>query len=163
MSWGGESAASGLYGFAEDGSPKEISGNKNELCVFGGEAPLFTGEVLVTPSGNIENPRLCVFRSEYDNGNSGTTKTINWNEGQKQKVILTGDVTFTFINPPSNCNLLLKATQDGTGTRATTWPSNVKWPGGLGDLAAATGNQVDICSFYFDGTRYYGVASLDFF
>ncbi len=163
MTWAGESAQSGVYIFTEDGSPEVIFGNISEILIFSDTKPVFTGEVLVTPSGNLENSRLCVFRSEFDNGDSGTSITINWNEGQKQKVTLTGAVTFTFVDPPSTCNLLLKAVQDNTGGRATTWPSNVKFPGGLGDLVAATGDQTDIVSFYFDGADYHSVASLDFF
>ncbi len=163
MTWAGESSSSGIYVFTEDGSPEIISGNIGEILIYSNTKPGFTGEVLITDSGNIENPRMCVFRNEFDNGDSSTSLVINWNEGQKQKVTLTDAVTFTFVDPPGVCNLLLKAVQDSAGSRATTWPSNVKWPLGVGDLAAATGDQTDILSFYFDGNDYYGVSSLDFF
>ena len=39
---------------------------------------------------NIENT---AWFDEFDNGNSGTTDTIDWNVGNKQKSTLTGNVT----------------------------------------------------------------------
>jgi hypothetical protein len=102
------------------------------------------------------------FASEYNNGNSGSTPTVNWNNGQKQRITLTAAATFTFTAPPGPGNLLLKIIQDATGGRAATWPATVKWPAGTAPTLTTDANAVDIVTFYYDGTNYYGVASLNF-
>jgi len=99
---------------------------------------------------------------EFDDGNSGTADTIDWNKGQKHKSTLTGNVTFTFINPADTCNIILRLVQDATGSRTVTWPASVKWPAGTAPTLTTTANSVDVVAFYFDGTNYLGVATLDF-
>jgi len=104
-----------------------------------------------------------VFGSEVDNGNSSTADTIDWTAGNKQKSTLTGNVTFTFSPEPSGpCNLILKLIQDATGSRTVTWPADVKWPGGTAPTLTTTASAIDIVSFYYDGTDFYGQAALAF-
>ena len=92
----------------------------------------------------------------------GTT-TIDWKLGNKFKFTFGAqNDTFTFTAPTNPCNLLLVLVQDGTGSRTATWPATVKWPGGTAPTLSTAGGSVDIISFYWDGTNYHGVASLDF-
>jgi len=112
--------------------------------------------------GNIKVGETAYFESEYDNGNSGTADTIDWRIANKQKSTLTGNVTFTFIAPGGPCNLVLKLVQDGTGSRRVTWPATVKWAIGIKPTLTTTPNAIDIVSFYYDGTNYYGLASFNF-
>ena len=86
---------------------------------------------------------------------------------------LTGNVTYTFSNPPStqaqsSANLAfgftLKIKQDGTGNRSITWPASVDWVGGAAPTLTGTANSVDVFTFFTTdaGTTYYGfVAGLD--
>ena len=103
-----------------------------------------------------------VFISEYDNGNigdSGVSTTIDWNNGNKQKATLTDDETLTFTAPTTGvANFTLKAVNFGAFT--PTWPGTVFWSGGTEPTWTASGT--DIISFYWDGTSYYGAATLDF-
>jgi len=105
-----------------------------------------------------------VYNSEYNNGNSGTALTVNWNNGNKQKTTLTGNCTLTFTAPTNGVtNLALKLVQDGTGSRTVTWPGTVVWPGGTAPTLTTTATTgKDITSCYWDGTNYYCTASLDF-
>jgi len=92
----------------------------------------------------------------------GTT-TIDWKLGNKFKFTFGAfNEVFTFTAPTNPCNLLLVLVQDGTGSRTATWPATVKWPGGTAPTLSTGANAVDIISFYWDGTNYHGVASLDF-
>jgi len=102
------------------------------------------------------------FTSEVDNGNSGTSKTINWTNGNRQKIVLTGNCTFTFTAPSGPTNLLLKLTQDANGSRLITWPATVKWVGRQAPTLSTTAAYVDIVGLYFDGTNYYGTLSPNF-
>jgi len=99
---------------------------------------------------------------ETDNGDSGGADTINWGLSNKQKSTLTDDCTFTFTNPASKGNLLLKLVQDSSGSRLVTWPGNVKWPSGTAPTLSTGAYAIDIITFYFDNTSYYGNSSLDF-
>ncbi|WP_440233632.1 hypothetical protein, partial [Escherichia coli] len=62
------------------------------------------------------------FYAEYDNGNSGTAKTVTLTNGQKQKMALTGNVTITV--DATGCapgSYQLRLIQDATGSRTVTW------------------------------------------
>jgi len=121
---------------------------------------LFGGDVAVSGSLNIHNS--VTFHEEWDNGNSGATATILWLT-QKQKITLTSaTVTLTFTAPVGVGNFLLKVVQDGSGSRTVTWPAAVLWPGGSAPTLSTAASSVDIVSFYYDGSNYYGVASLAF-
>ncbi len=99
---------------------------------------------------------------EVAHGAIGTTETIDWTAGQKHSVTLDENTTLTFTAPAGPCNLLLKFLQDGTGTNTVTFPT-VRWPNGGGAPTISAGaNDVDIVSFYYDGTSYFGVVSQDF-
>lgn len=95
-----------------------------------------------------------------DNGNSGTSDTIDWTLGNKQKSTLTGNCTFTFTAPGGPCNLILECINDGT-VRTITWPASVKWSGGTGPTFTGTSGRSDIISFYYNGTVYYGTYTLN--
>ena len=92
----------------------------------------------------------------------GTT-TIDWKLGNKFKFTFGAqNDTFTFTAPTNPCNILLMLIQDGTGSRLATWPGTVKWAGGTAPTLTTGAGTIDICSFYYDGTNYFGVASLAF-
>lgn len=107
------------------------------------------------------------WSSELDLGNSGTTKTIKWSYGNKQKITLDNNCTFTFDDPENGVpgttyvngivvgDYQLKIIQDATGSRTITWPSGIKWVGGSAPTLSTGANAVDIIEFYFDGTDYW--------
>lgn len=115
-----------------------------------------SGEVLVASQPII---------LEYNAGNSGTTLTIDWNNGDVQRVAMTGNCTFTFSNPIAGRSYTLVLTQDGTGSRTATWPATVQWAGGAAPTlttTATTGR--DVLTFVYSGglTKYLGVSALNF-
>jgi len=143
---------------------------KNKTLV----SPAISNATITTPtisSPSVSNPTFTTsvgfgaktaYFTETDNGNSGTSDTIDWGLSNKQKSTLTGSCTFTFTAPPGPCSLILKLVQDGTGSRTVTWPASVKWPAGTAPTLTTTANKVDIITFYYDGTTYFGNSSLNF-
>lgn len=118
-----------------------------------------TGRTGPTGATGPESPTIPVI----DDGNSGTAKTINWTTGISHKVTLTGNCAFTFTAPPGACWLQLRLTQDATGSRLATWPASVKWAGGVAPILTTTPTTgIDIVTFWYDGTTYYGIATLGF-
>lgn len=102
------------------------------------------------------------FDAEVDNSDSGAADTIDWGVGNKQKSTLTDNCTFTFTAPDGQCNLILRLIQDATGSRTVTWPGTVKWPSGTAPTLSTGANAIDIIALYWNGTSYFGVASLNF-
>jgi len=88
----------------------------------------------------------------YNAGNSGTALDINWNNGPVQKVTLTGNCTFTFLNPQSGSSYTLILVQDGTGTRSVTLTG---WDFGSNTPTFDTGaGKKNVVSCLYDGTEY---------
>ena len=96
----------------------------------------------------------------YDAGNSGTSKTIDWNNGDQQKVTLTGNVTFTFTNVVAGRNYVLYLVQDATGSRFPTFPATVRTSSGLAFSGSAFqngANRLNIAGFFsYTTTRLVG-------
>ena len=87
-------------------------------------------------------------------GSGGSTKTVDWNEGNVQSVTLSANLTFTFSNPVTGAGYVLKITQDST-PRTITWPATVKWAGGAAPTLTATSGGIDLVSLLWDGTNYF--------
>lgn len=93
----------------------------------------------------------------------GATGVIDWTVNQKQKVTITGtSITCNFTNPPGPCNLMLKVIQGDGSDVIGTWDSDIKWPSNTPPTLSTANGAIDIISFYFDGTNYFGVGSLNF-
>lgn len=100
--------------------------------------------------------KTAAFVSEFDNGSSGAAKTIDWNNGNKQKVTLTANTTLTFTDPlvaNSTAGLQLTVIQ-GSGPYTITWPGSVKSPDGATPTISAANGAEDIHGLYFNGTGY---------
>ncbi len=117
---------------------------------------------------------LCARENSYsktqgfaivDNGNSGTSKTIDWTAGNKQKMTLTGNCEVSFTDPASTASLILVLTQDATGSRTVTWSGmTVKWAGGVAPTLSTAASSIDIVTFLYDvgADVYYGSYSSAF-
>lgn len=116
--------------------------------------PKGTGKIQVDHDLNVVG--IITENAEVDNLNSGTSKTITWDAGNFHKITMTGNCTFTFTAPAGPTTLTLKMTQDGTGSRTATWPASVKWESGTAPTLSTAASAVDLISFYFDGSDYYG-------
>lgn len=117
-------------------------------------------------SNDITNIDVATNDAEHDMGNqAGASLTLNSNNGNFQKLTLTGNITSITMTAPlvGIGRFQFKFIQDGSGGRTVTgWPGTVLWPAGT-DPTFSTGiGDVDILSFYWDGTSWYGVFSGDF-
>jgi hypothetical protein len=128
-------------------------------------SPSFTGNVGIgttVPGSALQVSNTISFASEYSNGNSGTALTVNWNNGNRQKVTMSGNCTFTFTAPTSGvANVLLELDQNGTGGYTATWPSTVFWPGGSAPTLSTAANAIDIITCFYNRTDYYCTGSMN--
>lgn len=117
--------------------------------------------VTIDDDGRLKTVKTATF-TEHDNGAGGATPTVDWNNGQKQKVTLTANATMTFTPPAGAGNFVLRLVQGGTGSYTVTWPATVKWPGGSIPTLSTAVDAIDIVTGYWDGTNYYCQAGLAF-
>ena len=103
--------------------------------------------------------KRAVFVSEVDNGESGAAATVDWSQGNKQKIVLTDNCVMSFGKPFGACSMTLKVEQDNTGSRLVTWPPSVKWAGGTAPTLTTDAYAVDVFEFYHDGLNYYGITN----
>ena len=113
--------------------------------------------------------RAATFSTPGQSGTDGVS--IKWSIGNKYHLLLENSSTVAFaVNPSNPCNLLLKVQQGDGGSNEITWAvtsGTIYWAGG-GVLntnpptLTTDDDETDIITFYFDGTNYFGVASLAF-
>ena len=93
-------------------------------------------------------------------GNTGAAETFSAVTAGAHSATLDANSTFTFTALASGLQswLILRLTQDGTGSRTVTWPGSVVWPGGVAPTLSTAAAAVDILTFYSEdgGTTWYG-------
>ncbi len=94
-----------------------------------------------------------IDRSPYDYGNVTGTVVVDWNNGRIQKMTLAGNVTLQWANVAAGRKLILELIQDATGGRTVTFPTTVKWEGGVAPSLSTGANKIDIIGFWSDGTN----------
>lgn len=93
----------------------------------------------------------------------GTT-TVTWANGNHFDFTFGAfNETFTFTAPTKPGVYTMSLKQDSVGSRTATWPATVKWPAGTAPTLTTTATTgYDLIAFRYDGTNYYGVATLNF-
>ncbi len=118
------------------------------------------------PGSALQVNNTITFQSEYNIGSQAAGFTVNWNNGNKQKVTLKGGAAqgaVTFTAPSSGVtNLLLEVIQGGGGGNTVSWPGAVKWPSASVPALTTTSGRVDIVTCFYNGTDYYCTAALNF-
>jgi hypothetical protein len=153
------------------GTTNYASGIKSRLNaenVVSGSIPSafpFTGSAEITGSLTVDGNIVATgqfYSPTNAKGNSGAgTVTFNWNDGNIQTVILTGDPTFAFSNPQSGASYQIIIIQDGTGNRTINWPS-IHWVDKTVPGLTGTANSKDIVTLTYDGTNYNAVIAKNF-
>jgi len=99
----------------------------------------------------------------YNNGSTGGTVTIDWNNGNVQAITLTSSITsLTLNNPVAGGRYLVEIKQGTGGSFTVAWPSNVKWPGGTTPTLTTTAGQTDMITLYYNGTNYAAAPNLNY-
>jgi hypothetical protein len=112
--------------------------------------------------GAVDANAIAKFVGQYFSplvaaGSTGTTKTLDWNNGNEQYATMTGSCTFTFSNPvPGGRYVVLLNT--GAGSFTATWPSTVRWPGGSAPTLTTASGKLDLFTFVWNDTLslYFG-------
>jgi len=99
----------------------------------------------------------------YNNGNRGTSYTIDWNNGNIQKITLTANTTFSATNITDGTTYIFKVSQNASGSNTGTWTSSIfQFPNATPPTLSTGANAVDIFTFVAMDGVLYGVAQLNF-
>ena len=134
------------------------------------------GDIDIHPNGtgttdisNVEFTTYATYASEVVNVNTAgaINEGIDWRDGNKQKVTQTNDTNLNFTNDPDNpCSLILKVVQGAADSLITSWTTSssaeVYWAGETAPTLSTASGAIDIITFYFDGTDYYGACANNF-
>jgi hypothetical protein len=153
-------SSTGYYNNIFNGSGNTISGTTS-------------GATMLSCSGRIADAdnttyveNLRVFGQakygNYNNGNTASTYTINWDNGNIQKITLTGATSFSANSITDGTTYILKVQQDAVGGRTATWSSQFKWSNGTAPTLSVGANAVDIITFVAMDGVLYGVAQKNF-
>lgn len=89
-------------------------------------------------------------------GNSGATLTLDFDDGNVQRVNMTASCVFTFSNPAAGSMYVVEVLQAGAGSFLVTWPTTVKWDSGVTPTLSTAAGKKDVFTFLFNGTNYLG-------
>lgn len=110
--------------------------------------------------GDLDTNGKPIIHTLYDNGSSGTAKTIDWGNGNHQKISMTANCTYTFTAPAKPTVMSLRISY--TGAYDVTFPATVLWSGSTAPTLTKTTGRVDILTFVYDGTNYFGGYNLNY-
>lgn len=123
----------------------------------------FSGSV--TMGGELDTAENAIGGTLQQYTGITTTTDIDWSNGNYAEFTFgSGDETLTFTDPTSiGASIFsLKVVQDGIGSRAITWPSEVLWASGIAPTLSPPALSIDLMYFTYDGTNYLGTFYLDF-
>jgi hypothetical protein len=136
-----------------------VSGDVVEYIIYGATVASSnlakTGD---TMTGNLTvNADLIVTgykETHTDNGNTGTSQTIDISDSTLQTYTLTGNCTFTMPTADAgrSFTMFLKT---GAGSFTATF-TGAKFPSNTSPVITTDANRMDIITFYSDGTNWYG-------
>ena len=113
------------------------------------------GSLMSSPSiANVTLTTKFLAYGRYDNGNSGSSKTIDWSNGDRQKLTISAACTLAYSNAQTGQIITLEVVENGTGNFAITMPANTKYPGGITQAFTTTPSAINLVQVYYDGTNY---------
>lgn len=86
---------------------------------------------------------------------SVATTTFDWAYSNIHSITLTGVTTLSFANPVAGQALITRLGQDGTGSRTVTFPSTIKFTGGVTPTLTATASKTDVFGFLCTASGFY--------
>ena len=119
----------------------------------------------VTANTVVANKTI-TFVEEYNIGSVSSNFTWNLNNGQDQRVTITGaNLQITFTPPTIGVGHFTLRIIQGDGDDTIDWDNCIpepKWQnGGVNPTLSTTAGYVDILSVYWNGTSYYGTVGPD--
>lgn len=97
----------------------------------------------------------------FSNGNSGTSLSVNCDNGNVQSVTITGAVTIGLATPTHPCKFTLLIAQDGSG-HVYSLSASIVWPAGTAPTWSTTASAKDAATIIYDGSTFWGEGNTAF-
>lgn len=133
-----------------------ITVTSGSLTLTSGNATLTSGNLTLT-AGHLSLAAGQANCKYYNAGDSGSALTINWNNGNEQRVRLTASApTLTLSNPVAGAYYVLHLVQDATGSRLlpTFSPTLKVESNGTNPTLTTTASRKDKLLLFYNGTDY---------
>ncbi len=121
-----------------------------------------TGDTL---TGNLTVNADLIVRgykeTHTDNGNTGTSQTIDISSSTLQTYTLTGNCTFTMPTADAGRSFTVFI-KTGAGSFTATF-TGAKFPSNSSPVITTDANRMDIITFYSDGTNWYGSIQQEYY
>lgn len=137
----------------------EVNGNLDNTNIKANAGIVGTKIATTLDSKSLTNS---VWSGLFDNGSSGSAKTIDWENGDRQILELTANCTLTFSNPLSGQAVALILVQDVTGSRTISVPASVKWSNAEVPTLTTDPAGIDVLVLLYDGTNFLTQAAIGF-
>ena len=94
-------------------------------------------------------------------GDISGNKVIDLSLGLYIVGTITEATTFSFTNVPTGAVVIILQLTNG-GSYTVTWPTSVKWSGGIAPELITTGTDIIVLTTNNSGTTWYGIANLEY-
>jgi len=139
------------------------TGGTERLCI---DATGNVGIGVTDPETKLEINNTAVFSSEHNAGTFVAGASVDWRNGNKQRLTLSGNtvnhnMSFTDIPGSVAANYVLRIIHSGDNN-TVSWPGGIKWKGGTAPTLSTASGKHDLIVFYYSGSSYYGSAVTGF-
>lgn len=119
-----------------------------------------TFSALQTHSAGIYQSAGSLENAVFSNGNSGSSKALNLDNGNLQSVTITGAVAITQTAPTHPGQYTLIVTQDGSGHIYSL--AGILWAGGSAPAFSTAAGKIDVFTLTYNGTSWFGSGAIAF-
>ena len=95
----------------------------------------------------LTTPAIASVKGTLTTDTDGATITFDKNVSDFHNVVMAGNRTLALSNMAVGDRIVLRLTQDATGTRVPTFFTTIKWAGGTAPTLTTTANKADIFGF----------------
>jgi hypothetical protein len=120
----------------------------------------YDGNLLTLTASNFQMTDGQSWITLKSNGSTTASVAVDFNNGNIQSYTLNANTSFTLSNGKSGGTYILLITQGASSLTASFAPC--KWSNGIPPVVSTTNGAVDIFTFIFDGSIYYGSAVQNF-
>lgn len=95
-------------------------------------------------------------------GNVSGTKAVNLTDGLAISATIAGATTFSFTDVDSTGATVVMMHLTNGGAYTITWPSSIKWAGGIAPKLTSAGDDIVVLTTHDAGATWYGIVNLKY-
>lgn len=128
----------------------------NSAITAGGVAVPTISSTSTLTNKTLTTPNIASIKGTLTTDTDGATITFDKNTSDFHNVVLGGNRTLALSNMAAGDRIVLRLTQDGTGSRTVTWFGTIKWAaGGTAPTLTTTASKADVFGFLCTSTGNY--------